>query len=40
MAGDSSYDNDMSILPFAHDWKHGFHDVHVGEEVDLENLIH
>jgi hypothetical protein len=39
MTSNSCYDNDVSVLSLAHDWKYGFDDVDVCEEVDLEDLI-
>jgi len=29
----------MTILPFAHEWQNSFDDVHICEEVDLEDLV-
>jgi hypothetical protein len=34
--GDHDY---MTILSFPHDGKYGFDDVHIGEEVDLEDFV-
>lgn len=30
----------MAILPIAHDGQGGFDNIHIGEEIDLENLVH
>lgn len=30
----------MTVLPFSHRWEDGFDDIHVGEEVDLEDLVY
>lgn len=32
--------NDMAILPFSHHGKYSFDNVHIGEEVDLKNLVY
>ena len=37
---DAGDDDDMTVLSCSHVGKYGFDDVHVGEEVDLEDLIH
>lgn len=37
---DTCYDDHVSVLPFSHDGQNGLHNVHVGEEIDLEDLIH
>lgn len=37
---DTCYDNHVPVLPFSHDGQDGLHDVHVGKEIDLEDLIH
>jgi hypothetical protein len=36
---DTGNHDDVTILSFSHDGKHGFDDVHVGEKVDLEDLV-
>jgi hypothetical protein len=36
---DTGYYDDVTILSFSHDGKHCFDNVHVGEEVDLKDLV-
>jgi len=36
----TSYDYDVTVLPFSHHRQDGFDDVDVGKEVDLEDLVH
>lgn len=37
---DSGDYDDMSLLPLPHNGEYSFDDIHVGKEVDLEDLIY
>jgi hypothetical protein len=34
------YHNHVTVLPFSHRWEDGFDDIHVGEEIDLEDFVY
>ena len=36
---DTGYHNYVTVLSFPHNGKYSFDDVHVGEEVDLEDFV-